>query len=148
MKGGYLNPISSSLGLKQGGGGLSPLLFNIFIDDIGKIFDESCDPVYSLKKPLSHLLYADDLALISNSQSGLNNCLDKLKLFCKKWQMEVNLKKSQIVIFNPTGRVLNNLVFKFGDIKMEIVKSYTYLGIEMLSSGSFWLARVNLGQST
>ena len=77
VKGGHLNPISSSLGLKQGGV-LSPLLFNIFIDDMEKIFDESCDPVKALKNPLSHLLYADDLSLISSSQSGLNICLSKL----------------------------------------------------------------------
>ena len=27
---------------------------------------------------------------------------------------------------------------------MEIVKSYTYLGIELLASGSFWLTKENL----
>ena len=60
VKGGVLRPILSMLGLKQGGV-LSPLLFNIFIDGIGEIFDESCDPIKELKNPLSHLLYADDL---------------------------------------------------------------------------------------
>lgn len=143
VKGGHLNPISSSVGLKQGGV-LRPLLFNVFIDDIGKIFDESCDPIYALKRPLSHLLYADDLALISSSQCGLNNSLSKLKMFCEKWQIKVNLKKSQIVIFNPAGKKLNNYIFKLGNVNMEIVKSYTYLGIELLASGSFWLTKENL----
>ena len=42
VSGGYLNPIPSTRGLKQGGV-LSSRLFNIFIDDINLIFDESCE---------------------------------------------------------------------------------------------------------
>jgi hypothetical protein len=143
VNGGHLKPISSTVGLKQGGI-LSPLLFNIFIDDISKIFDDTCDPICALKQPLSHLLYADDLALLSYSQAGLNNCLSKLKEYCEKWKLGVNLTKSEVIVFNPSGRKLDNYNFKFGDLKMKIVKSYTYLGIEFLSSGSFWLAKSNL----
>ena len=92
VKGGYLNPIPSTCGLKQGGV-LSPSLFNIFIDDIKDIFDDSCDPVNLFDVPLTHLLYADDLILMARSKEGLNNCLEKLREYCDKWQMEVNIKK-------------------------------------------------------
>ena len=96
VKGGYLDPISSTCGLKQGGV-LSPSLFNIFIDDIKDIFDESCDPIKLFDIPLSHLLYADDLILMSSSMEGLNKCLEKLGSYCSTWQMEVNLKKSYCI---------------------------------------------------
>ena len=59
VTGGHLEPIKSSVGVKQGEV-LSQLLFNHYIDDIKTIFKDSCDPV-----------------LISTSQLGLNNCLDK-----------------------------------------------------------------------
>ena len=81
VTGGQLEPIKSSVGLKQGGV-LSQVLFNLYIDDIKNIFDDSCDPIKLFESPLSHLLYADDLVLMSTSQIGLNNSLGKLSEFC------------------------------------------------------------------
>ena len=74
---------------------LSPSLFNIFIDDLGDIFDDSCDPVRIFDVPLSHLLYADDLILMSTSVEGLIKCLEKLRSYCNTWQMEVNIKNAK-----------------------------------------------------
>ena len=91
MKGGYLDPIPSRLGLKQGGV-LSPLLFNLYIDDIKNIFDGNCDPITFFEEPLSHLLYADDLVLLSTSSTGLNKCLNNVAEYCYKWNLEINIK--------------------------------------------------------
>ena len=44
MKNGYLDPVSSTLGLKQGCP-LSPMLFNLYTDDIEDTFDKKCVPV-------------------------------------------------------------------------------------------------------
>ena len=143
VKGGYLDPIPSTCGLKQGGV-LSPSLFNIFIDDIKDLFDASCDPVDMFDVPLSHLLYADDLILMSTSMDGLNKCLEKLRSYCNTWQMEVNIKKSQVMVFNASGRLLTGYNFFYGDKRLEQVKTYCYLGIEISCSGSFGLARSSL----
>ena len=141
--GGHLDPIKSFIGLKQGGV-LSPLFFNIYIDDIASIFDETCDPLQAFHFPLSHLLYADDLVIMSTSHQGLNKCLENLDKYCKTWQLEVNLKKSQVVIFNPAGRLLNGYSFKYQGKPIQIVKNYCYLGIDFACSGSLRLGRKNI----
>ena len=127
-----------------GGGGLSPLLFNISIDDMKKIFDDSCVPVKMLERPLPHLLYADDLVLMSTSETGLNNCLKRLGNFCETWQMEVNMKKSQVITFNKSGRKLTGSKFTFLNKPMEVVNKYCYLGIDLYPSGSFRTSVANL----
>ena len=65
INGYFLSPILTTQGLKQGVN-LSPILFDIFFDDVEDIFDENCDRV-SLSEDLSinHLLYAGDMALFS-----------------------------------------------------------------------------------
>ena len=143
VHGGYLEPIPSTRGLKQGGV-LSSLLFNIYVDDINTIFDDTCDPVKIFGSPLSHLLYADDLVLLSTTQEGLNKCLSQLGTFCNVWQLEVNIKKSKVVIFNSAGRLITGANFFYCEFKLEVVKSYCYLGIDFLCSGSFRTARTNL----
>ena len=41
------------------------------------------------------LLYADDLILLSESEHGLQRCLDKLSCYAKKWQMRIKIKKTK-----------------------------------------------------
>lgn len=108
------------------------------------IFDDTCGPIKILERQLSHLLYADDLVIMSTSEAGLNNCLKRLSDYCDTWQLEVNMKKSQVIIFNKSGRKLTDYKFIFNDNPMEVVNSYCYLGIDIFPSGSFRTSIVNL----
>ena len=73
---GLLRPIQTTIGLKQGCG-ISPLLFNLFINRLPDIFDQTCDPVMVGSEKLSCLLWADDLVLLSSTPQGLQNSIDK-----------------------------------------------------------------------
>ena len=86
------------------------------------------------------------MVLISTSKAGLDECLKRMEKFCDTWQMEVNPTKSQVVIFNPPGRLLTGIQFNFKGKKLDIVKSYCYLGIDFMCSGSFKIARSNLSE--
>ena len=93
---GITQSFSSNIGLKQGCN-QSPILFNIFINDLNEIFDETfCQPAKIKNLTLNNLLYADDLVLVSETSSGLQNCLDRLQEYCDKWRLTVNIKKTKL----------------------------------------------------
>ena len=122
-------------GVKQGCV-LSPTLFNLFINDLPNIFTDECHPVSLYKEKLNCLLYADDLVLISESEHGLQCCLDKLYTYCTNWNLKINVEKSKVVIFNKSGKK-NMRKFFIGNQELEISNKYTYLGIEIAANGNF-----------
>lgn len=133
---GYTNPIPSEKGLKQGCV-LSPMLFNLFIDDIGNIFDKTCCPISLMDIELNHLLYADDLILLSTSPEGLQNCLNALGTYSRQWDLTVSIKKSKTMVFNPSGKLITDNKFSYLGQPLEMVKEFSYLGITFSISGSF-----------
>ena len=68
----------------QQGSVLSPLLFNLFIDDIGETLKSDLyNGVYIGMLKLLYLSFADDLSLTSSTVIGLQRQLDKLCMYCK-----------------------------------------------------------------
>ena len=102
---------------------LSPALSNLFLNDLPlQLNCPEVDPfLLSDGTKLSCLLYADDLVLLSHSQQGLQNSLDKLSTFCEQWKMQVNLKKTKIMVFqkkckksfNPSFIYKNVLIYRY-----------------------------------
>ena len=42
---------------------------------------------------ISHLLYADDLLLLSTSKTGLQHNLRQVNEFCSRWGLSINQEK-------------------------------------------------------
>ena len=82
---------------------LSPILFNIYIDGVKNIFDETCDPISLQGNQINHSLYADDLVLFSSSRDGLQNCLFRLQTFSKVRNSAINSAKTKTMIFDTTN---------------------------------------------
>jgi hypothetical protein len=87
------NRISSAflaeVGVKQGDN-LSPLLFGIFIDQLEMFFSERCgeeEGIIIADNICRVILYADDLAIMSESLSGLQTMLRYLEKFCQVYKM-------------------------------------------------------------
>lgn len=125
----------SNIGVFQGDN-LSPNLFNVFINDITKIFDCSCSPVSMGTKSINCLLYADDLLLMSETKEGLQNSMNKVFEYCNEWGLGINYRKSKVLIFNKGSRI-PKVNFYIGESEIEIVKQYKYLGVIFTANGSF-----------
>jgi hypothetical protein len=74
-------------------------------------------------------LYADDLVLISQSESGLQESLSKLEYYVKRWRLKINLKKCKVLILVVYLKgfciITSNWRFE-GDLMSSWVLSITY----------------------
>ncbi len=144
--GGKLTPsFVCDLGVRQGDS-LSPTLFNLFVDDIsGLLQNNECDPFNLNGTLISSLFYADDLVILSRSRTGLQRAMNKLTKYCQQWHLEVNAKKSQIMITHK--RSYNHCEkITFGKSVLDYVKEYKYLGVIIKNTGSLALAQDQLSQ--
>ena len=137
LKGKVMDPISSNLGLKQGCP-LSPLLFNIYINIISEYLNRNTtEPNINLQGvEVTHFLYADDLVIISPTVKGLQEKLNNLGQFARDKDLTINTKKSQVMIFNKGGKLIKEK-FSIDGKELEVVPSYTYLGVDIPTNGSF-----------
>jgi hypothetical protein len=116
------------------------------MNDLVDYFDVECDPVDLNGKSVSCLLYADDIVLLSQFAKGLQNLLNKLKLFYDKWNLSVNTEKSKVMIFNKSGRKLTGYSFIYAQPSIWQASEYKYLGIIFKPSGSFLYATDQLSK--
>ena len=95
---------------------------------------------------LFSLLYADDTALIAESPSGLQSCLDAFSCYCDQWKLNTNVAKTKIIIHVFGARKKPSIQFNIGNQVTEIVDSYKYLGVLFTQSCSFLRARKHIVQ--
>ena len=90
-------PTLDSHGVNQGGN-TSPTLFRQYLSDLGDFLQQKCGLCIS-HDIIAHLLWADDLVLVSDSKTGLQKQLDGLLSFCEKNLMIVNELKTKVITF-------------------------------------------------
>jgi hypothetical protein len=88
----------------------------IYINQLPKLFDQTnSDPfIRPNGTTVSSILYADDLVIISRSCYGLQNSQNQLHSWSKKWLMEINMRKSKIMIFQKHTMKQPNINFSIG----------------------------------
>ena len=131
---GITKEFPSTCGVKQGDV-LSPLLFNLYINDLVKSLEKvGCNPVVVNGLSINSLLYAD-IILLSDSEEGLQKSLECLEEFCSNWKLNVNHEKSNVMVFNSNGETyINN--FRYEKNALETVKSFCYLGVTIKYNGN------------
>ncbi len=99
--GNYLSDtFSVSNGIKQGGN-LSPMLLNIYVDDLSSALNKCNVGCCFNAIILNHLYYADDLCLLSPSVHGLNKLLSISAKYATDHYIVCNERKSVYLYFKP-----------------------------------------------
>ena len=66
--------------------------------------------------------YADDIAIFSDTSNGLQSLLTEYHVTAKKFGLQINAKKSEVMCFGP------ECDFFIGETKLECVNRFKYLG--------------------
>ena len=119
-------------GIPQGST-VGPLLYIIYMND-----------VYTSLKYCKYKLYADDTVIYISGNSELDTpklCADlsMFKKWCDQNKLTLNIKKTKYVTFglkSQTRKIVNHTV-SIGDIRIDRVHSYKYLGITLDTNMNF-----------
>ena len=132
-------------GVRQGEN-LSPVLFAIYLNDFHDFLSERCvglndlcsiiDEELDIYLKLYVLLYADDTIILAESEADLQNALSSLHDYCIRWDLKVNISKTNVVIFSR-GKVKKHGIFKIGEEVVEVKEEYVYLGVTFSCDGRF-----------
>ena len=127
---------------------LSPLLFSLYISDLETYLATNIAGSITLSNLIAQLLlFADDLVLLADSESGLQNSMDRLDEFCKTWDLKINIEKTKVVIFNKP-RTQHVPIFQIRNSTIDSDTHYKYLGIILSANGSFKPAITTLANQT
>jgi hypothetical protein len=124
------------LGVQQGAI-LSPYLFAFYLNDLPDILHANNSQggivITDKDREIMLLMYADDMACVSETIEGLQNSLDRLYDYCSTWKLTINLSKSNILVCNAGGRQCINEFWFWGEKILD--KCSEYLGITFSSRG-------------
>ena len=118
-------------GLRQGCNA-SPLLFDIFINDILDELRALGVTVIGLdkKKRIVGLLYADDLVLICGTRSNLRKALEKIQEWGDLHEMTFGISKCGVMGFGETAdNKVRSCEWMLNGQRIPVVDKYIYLGI-------------------
>ena len=140
------------LGVRQGGPE-SPILYNLFMDFVMRVFMKKCTlknigfPRLLYKIPahasagkrvkvgfnqIDWSGYADDLVLAFDSKRNLKKALDELNETFERFSLKINASKTKTMVFNPMdSEDYPESIVQLGDTRIENVKIFRYLGSDI-----------------
>jgi hypothetical protein len=136
--------ISDSFKIEKGvlqGETVSPILWNMYLEDLIGILDDSDTmPVRIMQRAIHALMYADDIILLAYTEGELQKKIEILRKFLQDNGLRVNLSKTKSMIFS-TGKIKSRRVLKWQDESIERVSSYVYLGVPFSENLNFRRAK-------
>ena len=120
-----------SNGVRQGGI-LSPILFNVFMNDLSVQLNGVKTGCHINDVPYNHLFYADDSVLLAPTPFALQKLLDICDQFAKTCELVYNTKKTFCMSMLPKWLKEYTLCQLYLDgKKLDIVNVHKYLGMKI-----------------
>ena len=134
-------PFTTQKGVKQGCP-LSPLLFGILMDRLHSRIQQDCPDIGvklldDLGTLVSHIMYANDVVLVAQSEQDLQRLVDAMQVFCAEVGLAVNTSKSVVMVFEARPMPRPPLSITVGNHRLEQVDSFKYLGVQFHTTA--WL---------
>ena len=130
LNGHYTDYFDVCTGTRQGDN-LSPTIFGLYVNDLLKNVQNLDLGVLHGESKISVLAYADDIALIAETERDLQTMMDTLRDYCSKWRLLVNSNKTQVMHFRKVNKQETNFEFKYGEERILTTNSYRYLGLQL-----------------
>ena len=123
------NGFKVSNGVRQGGV-LSPILFNIYLDDLSRTLNRSYNGCRLNGVSMNHLIYADDMVLLAPSPDALQSLLDICNQYASEHCIKYNSRKTVCMTILPKWlKSFSVPDFKLNGSKLKTVKQQKYLGV-------------------
>ena len=123
-------PFHVGVGLRQGCV-LSPLLFIVYMNWIDKYSQaDECATIGNCE--ISRLLFADDLVLLSSTESGLQRALNSFADACNTAGMKISTAKTEVL---HLSRNPDQCVLQVNGATLKQVEKFKYLGVAFTSDG-------------
>ena len=120
--------VSVERGVRQGCV-ISPLLFNLYSEFMINEAMETVEGIGFNGVNITNLRFADDAVLITDKRKKLQKMINRLNETCKDYGMEVNVKKTKVMVLGSTEEQgKKQRAVRLGVVPLEQVTRFKYLG--------------------
>ena len=93
---------------------------------------------------INSLLFADDITLVASSKEELQFLLNLVFIYSRKWGFDFNPEKCKVLVFTNTPWRWSNVGYYLGLDRLEVVKRYCFLGVDLSYNLSFKFMKTRL----
>jgi len=117
---------------------LSPILFSMYVNDCEmQLISDNCPYINIQMLNIFLIMYADDMVLLAEQPEALQEMINSLSNYTRKWDLTVNTNKTKIVVFRNGGRTRDSEKWFFNGCQLEVVNEFIYLGVLFFYTSKF-----------